>query len=118
MPNSQNPSELWREALKLVNRCPICNHPYQSEQAKVFAKASSASLVHLACSKCQSCFVAMIVVMGQGISSVGIVTDLNFMDASRLYRADPLTADEIIDGFQAIEDKHFIQSLLLMGTFV
>lgn len=118
MPNKQNPSDVWREALKLINRCPICSHPYQSEQAKVFAKAAGASLVHLTCTKCQSYFVAMIVVMGQGLSSVGIVTDLNFADASRLYRAEALTTDEIIDGFQTIEDKHFIQSLLLMGTFV
>ena len=118
MPNIQNPSELWREALKLISRCPICSHHYQSDQAKVFAKASSASLGHLTFSKCQSHFVAMIVVMGQGLSSVGIVTDLNFADASRLYRTEPLTTDEIISGFQAIEGKHFIQSLLLTGTLV
>ncbi|MBI5728883.1 MAG: hypothetical protein HY983_01375 [Candidatus Magasanikbacteria bacterium] len=118
MPNSQNPSELWREALKLINRCPICSHAYQSGQAKIFAKVSSAGLVHLTCSECQSYFVAMIVVLGHGLSSVGIVTDLNFADASRLYRTETLTTDEIIDGFQTIENKHFIQSLLLTGTFV
>lgn len=118
MPNSQNPSELWREALKLINRCPICSHPYQSEQPKVFVKASLASLVHFTCVECQSYFVAMIMVMGKGLSSVGIVTDLSFADASRLYQAESLTTDEIIDGFQVIEDNHFIQSLLLMGTLV
>ena len=118
MPNSQNPSELWREALKLINRCPICSSLYQPEQAKVFARQAAASLVHLTCSTCQSYFVAMIVVMGHALSSVGIVTDLNFADASRLYRTEPLTTDESIDGYEAIEGSHFIQSLLLMETFV
>lgn len=118
MSNSRSPSERWREAIKLIGRCPVCNHPYQSEQAKILAKASSASLVHFACSECRSYFVAMAVVMERGLSSVGIVTDLNFADASRLYRARPLTTDEVIDGYQAIEDNRFIQSLLLMRSFV
>lgn len=118
MPTTPNKSDQWRAALKLINHCPICNGIYDAAQAKLFARVSAASLVHIICSKCSSNFVAMIVTMGAGMSSVGIVTDLNFADAARLYRAEPLTTDETIEGYKEIENKHFIQSLLLKETFV
>ena len=79
----KNP-EQWRDALRLISRCPICNGNYVAEQAKVFARHETATLIHLTCDSCKSNFVAMILTLGQGLSSVGMVTDLNFEDEFRL----------------------------------
>ena len=110
---SQN--EGWREALKFINKCPVCSASYLPEQAILFGKNESASLVHLTCATCQSYFVAMILVLGQGFSSVGMVTDLNLTDAKRLHTAAPFTVDEAIAGFELIKDKKLFTSLLLSG---
>lgn len=107
--------ESWREALKFINRCPICSENYETDKAQLFAANETASLIHIACQKCQSYFVAMIVMVGHGLSSVGMVTDLSFDDICRLYKTEPITTDEMIKGYQAINNKHFLQTLILNG---
>ena len=108
-------SDSWREALKFINHCPICSKAYNPDNAQLFAKNDSASLVHIACGNCQSSFVAMILMLGQGVSSVGMVTDLSLNDAKRLYRSSPLTVDEAIDGYKLIQDEKHFHSLILNG---
>ena len=103
-------SESWREALKFINRCPICSGIYDGKEAKLFAKNDAATFVHLTCGGCASYFVAMVLVVGKGVSSVGMVTDLSFEDARRLYGAGPLSTDEMIEAHEFIEEKLFIHS--------
>ncbi len=76
-------------------------------------KNDISSLTHLTCAKCDSYFVAMVLVMGRGVSSVGMVTDLSFEDARRLYRTEPFTTDEMIEAHKFIQEKLFINSLIL-----
>ena len=102
--------ESWREALKFMGTCPICQAKYDSADAKLFAKQNNANLVHITCSACGSYFIALVMVLGQGISTVGMVTDLNFDDARRIHNLEPLTADDIIDGYQTIKQQNFINN--------
>lgn len=113
MPLLPNKAESWRETLKFINRCPICTESYDPKEAKLFGKQDIATLIHITCGKCSSHFVAMIMLVGQGVSSVGMITDLTFADVQKLYRLDPLTMDEIIDGHESIFNQSFIHSLLL-----
>lgn len=95
-----NKPDSWLEALKFIGHCPICNQRYEENRAKLFAKRETANLVHITCGKCASNFIAMIVMLGQGLSSVGMVTDLSFEDAQKMYKTAPITVDEIIGGYQ------------------
>lgn len=95
---SEKKSHSWREALKLINKCPICGANYPQEGAKVFAAQKQVNLVHFSCLKCSGNFIAMIMVMNRGISTVGMVTDLDFEDASRFRDFEPITIDELIEG--------------------
>ncbi|EKD43605.1 MAG: hypothetical protein ACD_72C00205G0003 [uncultured bacterium] len=106
-----NRPDSWLEALKIIGHCPICNDRYDSTRAQLFAQREAANLVHITCKKCASNFIAMIVTMNQGVSSVGIVTDLNFDDARKIYQTTPITVDEIIDGHK------FFQNLLINKNF-
>lgn len=112
MPSSKK-SESWRSALKFINRCPICSGIYDGKEAKLFAKNDTATLVHLTCAECASYFVAMVLVVGQGVSSVGMVTDLSYEDARRLYQEGPFTTDEMIEAHELIQKNLFIHSLIL-----
>lgn len=106
-------TDSWREALKFINKCPICSSSYTLEEARLFGKQDGATFVHLTCPSCQSYFVAMIVMLGQGFSSVGMVTDLSLADAERLYRSEPLTMNEVIGGFKLIQNSKIFNSLIL-----
>lgn len=110
-----NKPDSWREALKFINRCPICSALYDTKEAKLFAKNDTATLVHLTCTSCATYFVAMVLVVGQGVSSVGMVTDLSFEDARKIHQMEPVTTDEIIDAHEFIENSLFIHSLILNG---
>ena len=103
----------WQEALKVMSRCPVCNGEYSKEQAKLFARVESAHLVHIMCLECKSYFVAMIMMVGQGLSSVGMVTDLNYEDAVRLHRTETISVDETIEAYETIHGNTFSHTLLL-----
>jgi len=103
--------EPWQEALKFIGKCPLCGTAYNVATAKLFAKKEGASLAHLTCTKCKSAFMAIIMTFGQGMSTVGMVTDLNFEDAQRMYGGHPLTVDEVIEGYQFLQKEDFLNYL-------
>jgi hypothetical protein len=103
--------EPWQEALKLIGKCPLCGTAYNTVEAKLFIKRESANLVHLTCLKCRSAFMAMIVTFGQGLSSVGMITDLNFEDVKKIYKTEPITIDEAIEGHQILQQSNFLNNL-------
>ncbi len=104
----------WREALKIISRCPICSAAYETERARLLAKSETAGLIHITCQQCASSFVAMVLVLGQGLSSVGMVTDLNYEDIERLHKAASFTVDEIIEGYQQMQNNEFVKQALKM----
>lgn len=114
MPSNTNPrasfskksSEFWREALKFIGRCPVCDKNYKAETARLFAKKESVNMVHIACGSCGSALIAMITAMGQGMSSVGMVTDLTFEDAQKLYSRDPITLDQALDASEELRRRY------------
>lgn len=107
----RRPQEPWQEALRFINKCPICAAAYEVVEAKLFAKKGNASLIHITCGQCQSSFMAMILLLGQGLSSVGMVTDLSFADASKFYQCPPITLDEALEGYQFLHTENFINYL-------
>lgn len=100
---TKNQPDSWREALKFINRCPICDSVYDTKKAKLFAKQNKASLIHISCVKCAGNFIAMVVEMGHGLSSVGMVSDLSFSDAERLCQSKPIEINEMIEGCRQIQ---------------
>jgi hypothetical protein len=110
MPTPRLQPDSWKQALQFINKCPICSALYDTEKAELFASHDRAYLVHLTCGSCRSYFVAMIIAVGQGLSSVGIVTDLSSADAKRLHGSEPISLDEALEAHAIIHNKSFNQS--------
>lgn len=108
MSNNLPQSESWREALKFIGHCPLCDARYATEKAQAFLKQDTLNLIHLTCAECKSGFIAMVIVMGQGLSSVGMVTDLTCADAKRLFKTETITIDEVIEGHKFINSNSFL----------
>jgi transcription elongation factor Elf1 len=111
---SKHNKDIWRQALKFISKCPICSAVYNVQNAELFAQNNSAYLVHITCGKCESYFILMVLMLGQSLSSVGMVTDLNLADAKRLYQAGAVTLNEALNGYKAIDNINF-NSLILNG---
>lgn len=105
---AKNPGEdAWKKTLKLVSHCPICNQHYTPESAQLFTSHNEAKFVHFTCVDCRSHFLAIIMAAAKGVGTVGMVTDLNFIDMKRLYPTDPISVDEAIEGYKFINSPDF-----------
>jgi len=103
----------WGKTLKLINQCPICSHDYKSEPANLFAHKANAQFIHITCDNCKISFMAMIMTLGKGVSTIGMITDLNFHDAKRLHECPPITIDDAIEAHELLKNPD-LQNLLLV----
>jgi len=108
MLGAKRESRSWQEALKFISQCPVCGEAYVTEQAKLYAKKENANLVHISCLKCRSNFIAMVLVMGQGLSTIGMVSDLMFEDAKRIHGFTPIKIDDIIEAHKYFETENIL----------
>ncbi|OGH88799.1 MAG: hypothetical protein A3J93_01780 [Candidatus Magasanikbacteria bacterium RIFOXYC2_FULL_42_28] len=107
MPIGKIQPDSWKEALKFMGHCPLCNGIYSPNSAQKLNSAGAANLVHLTCEKCSGGFIAMVMVSPAGLSSVGMVTDLNYGDAMRLHNKEEITMDEVIEGYEFLKQKWY-----------
>ncbi|MDD2758515.1 MAG: hypothetical protein PHD72_04070 [Patescibacteria group bacterium] len=98
----------WREALKFINKCPVCGSVYATDRARLFAEEEQANLIHISCANCQSNFIAMVLVLGHGLSTIGMVSDLNYDDAKKMHALAPIAIDEMIEGHKIIQEEKFL----------
>lgn len=108
---NDNKSDSWKKTLRFITHCPVCKAEYKSEAAQFLGNQAEARFVHFNCSHCQSNFMAMVMMISKGISTVGMITDLTFQDMQKLYQLQPLTIDELIEARQFIHHTNFINAL-------
>jgi hypothetical protein len=85
------------DKLKLMRNCPLCKNEYTHETLELVEEGTGTHLVHLTCVQCKNAMLALIVVSKLGMSSVGMLTDLNAPDAKRLYRQTALGEESVLD---------------------
>ncbi len=105
LPNNSK-SDSWRKTLKLISHCPVCGRDYKSD-GKLVINKNDARFVHFTCAHCQSHFMAMVMMMPKGMSTVGMVTDLSLKDVQKLYKLSPITVDETIEAHKFINSPGF-----------
>ncbi|MEK7653387.1 MAG: hypothetical protein AAB358_02835 [Patescibacteria group bacterium] len=100
---NRNPSE----SLKMISRCPICHFNYNPIEAKVLAENAGAHLLYIKCQRCGSAILALVLANSFGVSSVGLVTDLESYEVTKFKDADAITSDDILSvyGFLADDQK-------------
>jgi len=100
------------ESIKIISFCPVCNAKYNPLEVKVIDEREEAHLIHIKCRRCQSCVVAVILTNNLGISSMGVVTDLNSEDVIKFKSSHSVSADDSIDIHQILTSKPEILSEL------
>ncbi len=87
---------LPNENLRLISYCPLCNTQYDPLTAKMLEQKDDAHLLHIECSKCGSSIVALIMMNGLGVSSIGLITDLTSDDVLRFKEEGPVNPDDVL----------------------
>jgi len=108
MLDTDKSQDSWKNALKFIGNCPLCNAKYKQGNAELFDKNETANLVHIICHKCKINFVAAIFLLGQGISTVGALTDLNLADIKKVHGQDSVTVDEVIELHNLLKKQNFL----------
>lgn len=92
--------------LELLLNCPVCGKKYGYKSARIVEGTKGALLVHVGCDYCSSKSLAVISNPEsnsfENPVSVGIMTDLDYEEACKLLKDRPITADEVLDVYQAV----------------
>lgn len=109
---SQNNAAL-EEGMRLMRQCPRCQQEYLFDNIDLIEADTGAHLVHITCTACASGMLAIIMMTGFGMSSVGMITDLHAADVRRLQQMPPLTADDVLGLYEAIHTQYAIEGTLV-----
>lgn len=93
---------LFNDHQALITHCPVCSLRYNPLEAKVIEEANNAHLIYIKCRHCQAAILALIFANSLGISSVGIITDLNSDEIIKFKSAEPINCDDVIEIHQLL----------------
>lgn len=108
--NSKQPKN-WQKTLSLISQCPVCSQDYDKKTEKQFLDVKNTHLVHMTCNNCQSYFLAMVMELGKGVSTIGMITDLSYEDVKRTYKTKAIRMDEVIEASQLLNKNNIINIL-------
>jgi len=108
--SSLQPNPL-QEGLKLMNQCPLCKKQYAPDDSSVLKTKQGTHLIHITCPYCRNAVLAMVVVTKVGLSSIGMVTDLNAADVLRLNNLPSLDEEELLHFHSFIKENNLFKVL-------
>jgi hypothetical protein len=97
--NSHNGAyfDRFEQHIAYLRECPVCRAAYGKGRIDRLYIHKNVQLVHLTCPKCQNMLVAVLATSRMGVSSVGMLTDLNAADMLRTREEYPVSEDDVLD---------------------
>lgn len=105
MPRKRSFLPFFQENLKLVSYCPLCETHYNPMEAKILEDRGDAHLIHIQCQQCRSLIIVLLTANANGVTSVGMVTDLTADDVLRLRQGKSVSEDDILDFHQLLANN-------------
>lgn len=100
------------DSTTLITHCPVCNLRYDPLEARILEESSSNHLVHITCRYCKASVLALIITSQMGVSSIGLITDLNSDEVSDFRKSGNVTTDDVIEIHQFLNrQRAFIDYL-------
>lgn len=95
------------ETLRLVSYCPVCHYHYNPVEAKVLEENDGAHLVYIKCRRCRSAILALIMANNFGISSVGLITDLDSYEVTKFKDIEAIGDDDVLELYEKLAKDQF-----------
>ncbi len=89
----------------IIAQCPACQAEYAQDKVRLVGEQGSIRLFHCTCDGCGHAMLAIILESAGGMSSLGIVTDLEAKDALRFQKAPIINANECVGWHEILEGQ-------------
>lgn len=111
-------ASLLMSAPKLLTHCPLCSAQYEECSIKLLGESGTTRTFHLTCQACSHAVLAVILENQHGVSSLGMVTDLEVQDAVRFQDSEPISADDCLNAkdLLANSSREFVLAIAESGT--
>jgi transcription elongation factor Elf1 len=103
------------ESLKVIATCPVCQNKYESQAVKIVEQQADAYVLHINCSKCNSSVLAYAVQTPMGVTTIGLLTDLQSVEVKRFLRQAAISEDDVLRIYEAIHSSSEDLSGLLIN---
>ena len=93
--------------IDIQSRCPICKKKRSMRSGKVISSQNGSLIVYNKCVHCLSASLSVISKSkqaGGSLIAVETLTDLTDTEAMELFKKKPLTADDVLSVYQAVEE--------------
>jgi hypothetical protein len=104
-PSKKNSSPLFGDDVKLISYCPLCGTSYTPRRTQVLGEKEDSHLMHIQCGNCSNAIIALVMISSVGVSSVGLVTDLNSDEVERFKVDSKVTTDDVIDMHHLLQNE-------------
>ena len=92
------------ENYKFLGNCPICDRKFGDADVTPIEEEKSINTVYAECRKCESSIVLGVIKNVPGlITTVGMLTDMNFEDIGRMANMPSLTANDVLEVHKYLE---------------
>jgi len=104
------------ESLKVIATCPVCQNKYEAQAVKIVEQQSDAYVLHINCSKCNSSVLAYAVQTPMGVTTIGLLTDLQAPEVKRFLRQNAISEDDVLSVYETIHSSDEDFSGLLIDS--
>ncbi len=107
------PSQFYDEGVRLISYCPLCQASYSPRQTRVLGEKEDSHLLHIQCGNCSNAILALVLVSAAGVSSTGVVTDMNSDEFDIFKSAPAISTDDVIDAHHLLQNEDELFGRLL-----
>lgn len=100
-----NNAHHFDESLRLISTCPVCRHAYGPYEATIIDEHDANHLMYLKCQQCQSAIIALVMASQVGLSSIGIMTDLESDEVDQAGAQGQISEDDVLRLVGALAEK-------------
>ena len=104
----------FEEGMRLIAHCPLCEAKLNPIRAELIEEREDMNIVHIQCTKCKGSLLVVLVQTNVGMSSVVMVSDLSYGDVCSFKQKGSISADQVIEIHQALQDKDAVKQILAL----
>lgn len=98
--------------IAIISTCPQCAAAYEPQAARVVGEKDGGQLVHVHCTQCEHNLLALVLVSSVGVSSVGMLTDLDYTDVIKFSEAEAVSADDVLHAHTLVRTARAFRAAL------
>lgn len=91
-----------QDQLKIISNCPVCDSRNFPSQIKILQERENSHLLYVQCRRCKSRVLVLITAHPNGISSIGLLTDLSSDEVIKFSTQEPINHDDVLEFYEQL----------------